>query len=110
MSDPDGSIVVLVTAPNVEDAARIARVLVEERLCACANLVGPIRSIYRYEGAVHDDGEALLVLKTRAGLFSRVAARVRELHSYDVPEVIALPIVEGSEAYLRWIDQSTADE
>lgn len=98
----------LVTAPGAEDASRIARVLVDEGLCACANVVGPVRSIYRWQGAIHDDAEVLLLIKTRGELFDRLAARVRELHSYDVPEVIALPIAAGSEPYLRWIDESTA--
>jgi periplasmic divalent cation tolerance protein len=103
-----GRIVVLVTAPGAEAASRIGRVLVDEGLCACANVVGPVRSIYRWQGAIHDEAEALLLIKTRAELFDRVAARIRELHSYDVPEVIALPITAGSEPYLRWIDDSTA--
>ena len=108
MSLADGRIVVFVTAPDAEDASRIARVLVEEGLCACASVVGPIRSIYRWQGRViDDDAEALLVLKTRGALFAPLEARVRELHPYEVPEIIALPITAGSEAYLLWIDQMT---
>ena len=108
MSVAEGRIVVFVTAPGAEDASRIGRALVEEGLCACANVVGSIRSIYRWEGEVRDDAEALLVLKTRDALFARLEARVRELHSYDVPEIIALPITAGSEPYLLWIDDMTA--
>jgi len=108
MSVADGKIVVLVTAPGAEDAVRIARALVSEGLCACVNVIGPIRSIYRWEGKVCDEAEALLLVKTRATLFDRLAARVRELHSYEVPEIVALPIVTGSEPYLRWIDEATA--
>jgi periplasmic divalent cation tolerance protein len=107
MSVADGKIVVLVTAP-AEDAARIARALVHDNLCACANIVGPIRSIYRWEGEVRDEAEALLVLKTRAALLDRLAARVRELHGYEVPEILALDVAAGSEPYLRWIDEATA--
>lgn len=97
------SIVVLVTAPPDGPATQLARQLVEERLAACVNLVGPIRSIYRWDGAVCDDAEQLLVIKTRRALFERLAARVVELHPYDVPEVIALPIDAGLPAYLGWI-------
>ena len=95
--------VVLVTAPDAEVGARIARALVEEGLAACANLVPGIRSIYRFEGALHDDAEVLLVLKTRAALSAALAARVRALHPYELPEVVALPVAGGSEPYLDWV-------
>jgi len=95
--------VVLVTAPDAETAARIARALVEERLIACANLVPGIRSIYRWQGQVADEPEVLLVLKTRESACSAVAARVKALHPYALPEVVALPVVAGSEAYLDWV-------
>ena len=95
--------VVLVTAPDTEVGARIARALVEEGLAACANLVPGVRSIYRWEGAVHDDAEVLLILKTRAALSAAVAARVRALHPYQLPEVIALLVAGGSEPYLAWL-------
>jgi periplasmic divalent cation tolerance protein len=108
MSALDGKVVVLVTAPAEEEAARIARALVEEGLCACASVVGPVRSIYKWEGQVCDDVESLIVMKTRRALFARLEARVRQLHSYDVPEVIGLDVAAGSEPYLRWIDEVTA--
>jgi len=95
--------VVLVTAPDAETAAVIGRTLVEERLIACANLVPGIRSIYRWEGRVADDAEVLLLLKTRASRCAAVAARVKSLHPYALPEVVALPVVDGSEAYLDWV-------
>ena len=95
--------VVLVTAPDADTAARIARALVEEGLIACANLVPGIRSIYRWQGRVADEAEVLLVLKTRAGCCGAVAARVKALHPYELPEVVALPVVDGSEAYLDWV-------
>jgi periplasmic divalent cation tolerance protein len=95
--------VVLVTAPDAEVGARIGRALVEEGLAACANLVPGIRSIYRWEGAVHDDAEVLLILKTRAALSAALAARVRALHPYQLPEVLALPVEGGSEPYLDWV-------
>ena len=101
---PAGEIqVVLVTAPDAETGARIARTLVEERLIACANLVPGIRSIYRWEGQVADEAEVLLVLKTRASRCAAVAARVKALHPYALPEVVALPVVAGSEPYLDWV-------
>jgi periplasmic divalent cation tolerance protein len=95
--------VVLVTAPDAEVGARIGRALVEEGLAACANLVPGVRSIYRWEGAVHDDAEVLLILKTRAALSAALAARVRALHPYQLPEVLALPVAGGSEPYLDWV-------
>jgi periplasmic divalent cation tolerance protein len=102
------NIVVLITAPSEEEAAKIARALVEERLAACANIVKHIRSVYRWEGKIEDDPEVLIVAKTREALFEALEKRVRELHSYSVPEVIALPIVQGSEAYLKWLEEETA--
>jgi periplasmic divalent cation tolerance protein len=100
-------VVVLVTTPSAEDAARIGRTLVEERLVACANVVGPIRSIYRWQAAVEDASEHLLLLKARAADVDALATRVRALHGYDVPEVIALPVRGGSAAYLAWLAEST---
>jgi periplasmic divalent cation tolerance protein len=105
MSAPD-YVVVLVTASGPEEAARLARALVEERLAACANLV-PVRSIYRWQGAVEEAEEHLLVLKARAADVAALDARVRALHSYDVPEVLALPVLAGSAAYLAWLADST---
>ena len=103
-SDADAAVmVVLVTAPDAETGARLARSLVEERLAACANLVPGVRSIYRWEGRVQEDAEVLLVLKTRAERVDALAARVSELHPYDMPEVVALPAVGGSRAYLDWV-------
>ncbi len=103
-ADADAAVmVVLVTAPDAETGARLARSLVEERLAACANLIPGVRSIYRWEGRVQDDAEVLLVLKTRAERVDALAARVSELHPYDVPEVVALPAVGGSRAYLDWV-------
>jgi periplasmic divalent cation tolerance protein len=100
--------VVLVTAPDAEVGARIGRALVQEGLAACVNLVPGVRSIYRYEGRVHDDAEVLLVLKTRAALSAALAARVRALHPYELPEVVALAVAGGSEPYLEWV-VSTAE-
>jgi periplasmic divalent cation tolerance protein len=100
-------LVVLVTAPSAERAAEIARAVVEERLAACGNVVPGLRSIYRWEGKLHDDAEALLVLKTTGDRFEALRARVLALHPYEVPEVIALRIEAGSAPYLEWITAET---
>lgn len=101
------ALVVLVTAPNPDKAAEIARTLVEERLAACGNVVPGLRSIYRWEGKVQDDAEALLVLKTTRARFEALRDRVLALHPYEVPEVIALPVEAGSARYLDWIEAET---
>ena len=103
MSDAGAVRVLLVTAPDLETASRIARALVEERLVACVNLVPGVRSIYRWQGRLAEDAEVLLVLKTRADRCDAVAARVKDLHPYELPEVIALPVEGGSDAYLGWV-------
>jgi periplasmic divalent cation tolerance protein len=100
------ALVVLVTAGSSEEAECIARTLVEEGLVACVNLVPGIRSIYRWQGKVADDGEILLVAKTRRDSFAALERRVRELHSYDVPEVLALAVVDGSAGYLHWLAEA----
>jgi periplasmic divalent cation tolerance protein len=102
-------IVVFVTAGSEAEAETIAKALVEEQLAACVNILSPIRSIYRWEGKLADDREWLLFIKTRAERFSAVEARVKALHSYQVPEVIALAIVQGSEGYLRWLLENVSE-
>ncbi|HSJ56113.1 MAG TPA: divalent-cation tolerance protein CutA [Anaerolineae bacterium] len=97
-------LVVLMTAGSQEEADRIAGELVAARLAACVNVVPGITSVYRWQGEVQRDQEWLLIAKTRREALDRLVARVREIHSYDVPEVVALPVVDGSEAYLRWVD------
>jgi len=101
-------IVVLSTCSSPEEAEKVARKLVEERLAACVNIVNGVRSIYRWQEKVEDASEWLLIIKTRRGLFERVRAQIERIHSYDVPEVVALPIVEGSEGYLDWLDKETS--
>jgi periplasmic divalent cation tolerance protein len=107
MSTRGTAAVVLSTAGSRREAERIATVLVDERLAACVNLLGRMTSIYRWRGARERAEEILLVVKTRRALVSRVAARVRALHSYEVPEVVALPIVGGARAYLTWLAAET---
>ncbi len=101
-------VVVLVTAGAAEEAARLARTLVEERLAACVNVVGPIRSIYRWQGAVEDAAEYLLIVKARSADVAAVERRVCALHSYELPEIIALPLRAGSAPYLAWLADGTA--
>jgi periplasmic divalent cation tolerance protein len=98
-------IVVLMTAGSQEEAERIANTLVADMLAACVNVVPGVTSIYRWEGKVQRDQEWLLVAKSRHDVLDLLVRRVQGLHSYDVPEVIALPLVGGSEAYLGWIDR-----
>jgi len=99
-------VVVLVTAPSAETAADLARALVEEGLAACGNVVPGLRSIYRWEGKVHDDAEALLLLKTERRLLEALKARLPALHPYQVPELLALPVEGGLAPYLEWIAAS----
>jgi len=104
MTDP---IVVLVTCGSEEEAAKIGRSLVENRLAACTNIVSPIRSIYRWEGRIWDEKEWLLLVKTERDRFEALENEVKSLHSYSVPEIIALPITCGSQAYLAWLAEMT---
>jgi periplasmic divalent cation tolerance protein len=97
------AVVVLSTAGSQDEAERIANALVGERLAACVNLVAPLTSIYRWHGAVERVTEVLLVIKTRKRLVAALVARLGELHSYDVPEAIVLPIVAGARSYLAWL-------
>ena len=97
---------VLVTVPNAETADKLAEALVGERLAACVNVLPPMRSIYRWKGAVERDEEQLCLVKTTAAGFERLRARIVELHPYEVPEVVALPIERGHAAYLDWLTGS----
>jgi periplasmic divalent cation tolerance protein len=97
-------IVVLSTASSAAEAETIARQLVDERLAACVNVVTGVRSFYRWKGKIEDSGEWLLVIKSSRGRFEELRAALEKLHSYDVPEVIALPVVEGTKNYLNWME------
>lgn len=103
MPERNIAVVILVTAPDGQVAAEIARRLLEERLVACANIVPGLRSLYWWEGAVQDDSEVLMLLKGREEDVEVIAERVQELHPYSVPEVVATEIVAGLDAYLDWI-------
>jgi periplasmic divalent cation tolerance protein len=109
LSPMKDKIVILVMCGSVAEGDRIARALVESRLAACGNLLEtPVRSTYRWKGQVESAVEYLLLIKTSRRLFARVQAKVKELHSYEVPEIIALPILEGLPAYLAWIGESVS--
>ncbi len=98
---------VVITAADADWLAGFTRSLVEDRLAACGHLLTPVRSVYRWEGAVHDEAEARVALHTRRSLVPAIVARTAELHPYDVPCVIALPLVDGSPEYLRWVVTET---
>lgn len=102
-----GGVVILSTAPNQDEAVAIARSLTSERLVACVNVVPSVRSIYVWEGAVQDEQEVLLVIKTTPTRQDAAIARLRELHSYSVPEAIVLPIQGGNPDYLKWLSEVT---
>jgi|WetSurMetagenome_2_1015567.scaffolds.fasta_scaffold444146_2 periplasmic divalent cation tolerance protein len=101
------AILVLITTSSEEEAAKIAHSLVEERLAACVSIIRNIRSVYRWKGKVEDDSEVLMVAKTKQTLFDPLMNKVKELHSYAVPEIIAIPVTEGSEDYLEWLNEVT---
>ena len=101
-------LLVLVTAPNEDEARHIANALVEERLAACVNIVGAIESVYRWEGQVTTDRETLLIIKTTDERYEDLEQQVRKLHSYSTPEVIAVKIERGSSGYLSWLRDSVS--
>jgi periplasmic divalent cation tolerance protein len=101
-------VLVLTTLPADADAAAFARTLVAERLAACVNLLAPMESIYEWEGAMQRDTERQLIMKTVRARVDALWQRVRDLHPYDVPEFVVLPIVDGSDAYLRWLGEATS--
>ena len=98
-------IVVLSACDSEEQAAKLARHLVDLRLAACVSVVPGARSIYRWKGEIEDTPEWLLMIKSRRDLFSAIRAEIGKVHSYEVPEILALPVVEGSESYLAWLDR-----
>lgn len=102
-------LIVLMTAPSRDSARTLARALVEERLAACCNIIDHVESVYRWEGRVEEAGEVLLVIKSTAERFEALKERALALHPYDLPELIALPIVAGAPAYLDWIAGSVRE-
>lgn len=101
-------VTLLCTCPDVASGEKIAGTLVNERLAACVNLLPGVRSFYRWQGETNEDAEVLLLIKTDTERFETIEALIRKLHPYDLPELIALPIVTGSAAYLAWLREETA--
>ncbi len=99
-------VVVFITASSPEEAEKIGRALVEKKLAACANVIGNVRSVYWWEGRVEEAGEAMVVVKTRVDKLNELIAEAKNTHSYQVPEIIAVPIIHGLPEYLKWIDDS----
>jgi len=101
-------IIVLMTAPTKEEADKIVRQLLNQRLIACANTLSPVKSQYWWKNKVEEANEFLVVMKTQKKLFNKLAETIRQLHSYEVPEILALPIIKGAEPYLKWLDSVLA--
>jgi periplasmic divalent cation tolerance protein len=101
------NIVILVTAGNKKEAKKIASVLIGEKLAACVNIIGGVDSLFRWQGKIDSAKEVLLVIKTRKPLMGKLIKKVKSLHSYEVPEIIALPIIGGDKKYLSWLNEST---
>lgn len=108
MNDPSQPIVVLMTAPNEEEAGRIAETLVSSRLAACVQILPEIRSIYRWKGEIAREGEVLLLAKTTRGKFAELEQAVRSIHSYKTPEMVALQVLAISDDYLEWLQGEVA--
>ena len=105
MSTKTNFIIVLVTTANRAEAEKISQTLLKEKLIACANIINPVTSFFHWSGKVDKCEECLVLMKSRLDLFAELCERVKGLHSYEVPEVLALPIVEGSTAYLGWMGE-----
>jgi periplasmic divalent cation tolerance protein len=103
----DAALVVFITASSYEEANKLSSLIVESKLAACATIVENVRSLFKWEGKVNSEKESLLILKTTVGRFSDLEKFVKKHHSYEVPEIIAFPIVIGSKDYLKWIRQET---
>jgi periplasmic divalent cation tolerance protein len=106
VSEPSDYGVLLTTTPTRDEATKIAKLLIDERLAACVQLL-PIESFYSWQGKTQNEAELLLLVKTRRALFDAAIARIKEIHSYTVPEIVALPFVAGFAGYLNWIDDVT---
>jgi periplasmic divalent cation tolerance protein len=101
------TVMLYITAKDMKEAGKIAMALVRARLAACANIIGPIRSTYRWKGKIERSAEVLLTAKTRASLVNKAVARVRELHSYECPCIVSFPIDKGNPDFLKWISHET---
>lgn len=99
-------IVIFVTAASKKEAECIAQALIKERLAACVNILGGVKSLFRWQGKIDSSNEALLLIKSRKSRLAKIIKLVKSLHSYEVPEIIALPVIAGDKNYLRWLDES----
>ncbi len=99
-------IVIFITARNIRESKKIARHLVQAQLAACVNILHPIRSVYRWQGKIEEERECLLIAKSTRGLFREIVAEVKKVHSYKTPEILCLPVVDGSPDYLAWLEGS----
>ena len=98
-------IIVFITVPNLEVGEKLGNVLVEEKLAACVNITSEIKSLYFWKGSIEHDSEYLLIIKTRRDTFENLEKKVKEIHPYEVPEIVAMPIILGTKEYLNWIDE-----
>jgi len=103
-------IVVFTTCASPDEAHRIAGDLITQRLAACVNLLPPVRSVYHWKGAIEEGEETFMIIKTSRSLFEQLKAAILRLHSYEVPEIIALPIIDGAAPYLAWMDKELAQK
>ena len=101
-------IVVFSTCGSEQDAIKVARALVEAKVAACVNILPNIRSVYRWKGAIEEESEWMLIIKSSRSLFAQLQVELRKVHSYEVPEVLAIPVVDGSAEYLGWLDRELA--
>ncbi|OII73133.1 CutA1 divalent ion tolerance protein [Cryptosporidium ubiquitum] len=99
-------ILIYISVKNQDEATSIAKTLVNEELCACVSIIPSVRSIYKYKGQVHDENEAILLVKTTSQLFTTLKKKVMEIHSYEIPEIIATKITYGNEKYINWVNQT----
>ena len=104
MNHYSGKIIIFITAASKKEAETIAGTLVKEKLAACCNIIDSVNSIFRWEGKICNENELLLIVKSSSELFNEIVKKVTAMHSYDIPEIIALPISHGSDDYLKWID------
>jgi periplasmic divalent cation tolerance protein len=110
MSDTQNAIVVFITAPTTEEATRLADVIIENRLAACVQILPEMQSVYHWAGNIERQKEILLIVKTIASKFDALEKAVREIHSYETPEIVAVPMTAGSSGYIRWILENVGDK
>ena len=102
-------ILVMSTVPSEDQGKEIARTLINEKLVPCVNIIPAVKSLYMWKNKLNEDDELILIMKSKASLFDKIKERILELHSYECPEIIALPIINGFESYLNWIDENTSE-